>query len=141
MIQRIIDAICLAISSYFGDDYEIYTESIEQDLKDGSFAVLCLSPTNSRYLGNRYLRTNQFCIHYFPKTNKPKAECLEVIEALCDTLELIEIDGDLLRGTNMSNEIDEGVLHFFVNYDFFTLKESDGVYMEDFDYDSMVKDE
>lgn len=141
MIQRIIDAICLAISSYFGDDYEIYTESIEQGLKDGSFAVVCVNPTNSRFLGNRYLRTNQFCIHYFPKTNKPKSECLDVIEVLCDILELIEIDGDLLRGTNMSNEMDEGVLHFFVNYDFFTLKESDGVYMEEFDYDSMVKDE
>ena len=141
MIQRIIDAICLAISSYFGDDYEIYTESIEQGLKDGSFAVECVNPTNSRYMGNRYLQTNQFCIHYFPKTDKPQAECLEVIEALCDTLELIEVDGDLLRGTDMSNEMDEGVLHFFVNYDFFSLKKSDGVYMEDFDYDSIVKDE
>ena len=133
MIQKIIDGICLAISSNFGDDYEIYTESVEQGLTDGSFAIVCLNPTNSRFLGNRYLLTNQFCIHYFPKTDKPKAECLEVIEELCDTLEFIEVDGDLLRGTNMSNEMDEGVLHFFVNYDLFALKESDRVYMEDFD--------
>lgn len=141
MIQKIIDGICLAISSAFGDDYEIYTESVEQGLNDGSFIVVCINPTNSRFMGNRYLRTNQFCIHYFPKTNKPEAECLEVIEELYDTLELIEVDGDLLRGTNMSSEIDDGVLHFFVNYNFFTLKESDKEYMEEFGYDSIVKDE
>lgn len=141
IIQKIIDGICLAISSYFGDDYEIYTESVEQDLKDGSFMIVPVNPTNSRYLGNRYLLTNQFCIHYFPKTDKPNAECMEVIEELCDILECIEVDGDLLRGTNMSNETDDGVLHFFVNYDFFTLKEANRVYMEDFDYDSIVKDE
>ena len=141
MIQKIIDGICLAISSNFGDDYEIYTESVEQGLNDGSFIVVCINPTNSRFMGDRYMRTNQFCIHYFPKTNKPKAECLEVIEELYDTLELIEVDGDLLRGTNMSSEIDDDVLHFFVNYNFFTLKESDEEYMEEFGYDSIVKDE
>lgn len=141
LIQKIIDAICLAISSNFGDETEIYTESVEQDLKEGSFLIVCLNPTNSRFLGDRYLRTNQFCIHYFPKTDKPNAECLEVLEELFDTLETIEVDGDLLRGTDMSNEMDDDVLHFFVNYDFFTLNRPDEVYMEDFDYDSNVKDE
>ena len=141
MIQEIIDAICLAISSGFGDDCEIYTEAVEQDLKDGSFMIICLNPTNSRFFGNRYLRTNQFCIHYFPKTNEPNAECLEVIEELCDILEFIDVDGDLVRGTDMSNEIDDGVLHFFVNYDFFTHRMPDEIYMEGFDYDSIVKDE
>ena len=143
MIQKIIDGICLAISSNFGDETEIYTESVEQDLKEGSFLIVCLNPTNSRFLGDRYYRTNQFCIHYFPKTDKPNAECLEVLEELCDVLELIEVDGDLIRGTDMSNEIDDGVLHFFVNYDFFELRKPDEAYvvMEEFDYDSILKDE
>lgn len=141
MIQKIIDGICLAISSSFGDDYEIYTESVEQDLKDGSFSIVPVNPTNSRFLGNRYFRENQFCIHYFPKTDKRNAECLEVIEELCDLLEFIEVDGDLVRGTDMSNEMDDGVLHFFVNYDFFEFRKPDEAYMEDFDYDSILKDE
>ena len=41
----------------------------------------------------------------------------------------------------MSCETDEDVLHFFVNYNFFTLKESNKEYMEEIDYDSIVKDE
>lgn len=45
MIQKIIDGICLAISSSFGDDYEIYTESVEQDLKDGSFIIVPVKKT------------------------------------------------------------------------------------------------
>ena len=114
MIKKIIDGICLALSSKFGEDREIYTEAVNQGLEDGSFSVVCLNPTNTQFLGNRYFRTNQFCIHYFPKTNEPKSECLEVLEDLYDALEIIDVDGDLIRGTNMTNEMDDGVLHFFV---------------------------
>ena len=84
-------------------------------------------------------RTNQFCIHYFPKTDEPKSECLEVLESLYDALEIIEVDGDLLRGTNMTNEMDEGVLHFFVNYDFFTIRKEDKTFMEHLEHSSDVK--
>lgn len=141
MIEKIIDGICLAISSNFGDDYEIYTESVEQGLKDGSFAVVCVNPTKSRFMGNRYFRSNQFCIHYFPKTTEPNAECLEIVESLYDILEMIEVDGDLVHGTEMSNEIDDGVLHFFVNYDFFEIRKPDEGYMEELDYDSIAKED
>ena len=139
MIKRIIDGICLALNFQFGDDCEIYTESVNQGLKDGSFSIVCLNPTNARFLGNRYFRTNQFCIHYFPKTDEPKSECLEVLESLYDTLELIEVDGDYIRGTNMTNEIDDGVLHFFVNYDFFTIRQEDETFMEHLEHSSGVK--
>ena len=139
IVEKIIDGICTALSSNFGDDCEIYTEEIEQDLKDGSFAIVCLNPTNSRFMGNRYYRTNQFCIHYFPKTNEPRSECLDVLEGLYDALELIEFGDDLLRGTNMSSEMDGSVLHFFVNYDFYTIHKEEKDYMEHFDHVSNTK--
>ena len=139
MIKKIIDGICLALSSKFGEDREIYTEAVNQGLEDGSFSVVCLNPTNTQFLGNRYFRTNQFCIHYFPKTNEPKSECLEVLEDLYDALEIIDVDGDLIRGTNMTNEMDDGVLHFFVNYDFFTIRKTDETLMEHLEHSSNVK--
>ena len=138
MIKKIIDGICLAINSKFGD-CEIYTESVKQGLEDGSFSIVCLNPTNTQFLGKRYFRTNQFCIHYFPKTDEPRSECLEVLESLHDALEIIEVDGDSIRGTNMTNEMDDGVLHFFVNYNFFTIRKSDETFMEHFDHSSDVK--
>ena len=139
MIKKVVDGICLALSSKFGEDREVYTEAVKQGLKDGSFSIVCLNPTNTQFLGKRYFRTNQFCIHYFPKTNEPKSECLEVLEDLYDALEIIEVDGDSIRGTNMTSEIDDGVLHFFVNYDFFTIRKTDETFMEHFDYSSNVK--
>ena len=67
MINKIIDGISVAINAEFGYDYEIYTESVEQGLNEPCFSILCLNPTNEQFLGRRYFRNNQFCIHYFPK--------------------------------------------------------------------------
>lgn len=66
MINKIIDAISISINLEFSDGYEIYTESIEQDLKEPCFSIFCLNPTNELFLNKRYFRTNQFGIQYFP---------------------------------------------------------------------------
>ena len=140
MIKKVIDGICLAIASKF-ENAEIYTEAVKQGLEDGSFSIVCLNPTNTQFLGERYFRSNRFCIHYFPKTDEPRSECLEVLEGLYEALKIIEVDGDLIRGTNMTNEMDEGVLHFFVNYDFFTIHKTEETYMGHFDHSLNVKGE
>ena len=63
---------------YFGDDYEIYTESVEQGLNEPCFSILCLNPTNEQFLGRRYFRKNQFCIHYFPKGEEKNKEIMSI---------------------------------------------------------------
>lgn len=123
MINKIIDGISVAINFEFGDGYEIYTESIEQGLIEPCFSILCLNPTIDQKLGKRYFRTNQFCIHYFPSSNEKRSECQAVIERLMGTLDMITVDGDLCRGTDMHCEVDDDVLSFFVNYDMFVYKE------------------
>ena len=123
MINKIIDGISITINSEFGDAYEIYTESIEQGLIEPCFSIVCLNPTINQSLGNRYFRRNQFCIHYFPYTNEKQLECYTVGERLMHVLELIEIDGDLCRGTEMRYEVIDDVLSFFVNYNMYTYKE------------------
>ena len=95
MMNKIIDAISVSINSEFGDGYEIYTESLEQGLQEPCFSVFCLNPTNELFLNKRYFRTNQFCIQYFPSSEEKNAECNTVLERLYDSLELIEVDGDL----------------------------------------------
>lgn len=122
MINAIIDGISMAINAEFGDTYEIYTESIEQGLEEPCFSILCLNPTIKQFLGRRYFRTNQFCIHYFPGSDNIRFECNEVMERLSKCLEIITVDGDLIRGTSVHTEFTEDVLHFFVNYDLFTYK-------------------
>lgn len=130
MINKIIDAICIAVDKEFNTtpgSYEIYTESIEQGLQEPCFSVFCLNPTNELFRNNKYFRNNKFCIQYFPSTDEPKAECNSVLERLYDCLELItvvenETTNSKTRGSRMNGEIVDGVLNFFVNYNMFVYK-------------------
>ena len=122
MINKIIDGISVAIHSEFGDNYEIYTESVEQGLKEPCFSIVALPFTNEQFLEKKYFITNQFCIHYFPSSDESRNESFIVMGRLFDVLEYITVDGDLTRGTGMKAEFVDGVLNFFVNYDMFVRK-------------------
>ncbi len=124
MIEKIIDGIVAALDARF-NDCEIYTESIEQGLQEPCFSIVCLKPKSDQVLGKRYFMQNQFCIHYFPKSEQKNQENLSVIEQLYDCLELITVDGDLVRGTDMDAEIVDDVVSFIVNYDMYVYKEQE----------------
>ena len=58
MIQKIVDGICQALSREFTEqEYEIYTESVEQGLKAPCFSVLMLKASIERQSGHRYQKT------------------------------------------------------------------------------------
>ena len=123
MISSIIEGISVAINTEFGDGYTIYTESIEQGLKEPCFFISCLNPTNKVFFGERYFRTNQMCIQYIPtNTSVEKEECNAVVERLFNCLEYITVEDDPVRGSKMNSEIVDGILNFFVNYDLFIMK-------------------
>lgn len=131
MINKINSGISAAIGSEFGDGYDIHKESVEQGLEAPCFSILCLNPKVEQFLGKKYFRTNQFCVHYFPSTAERNAECHATAERLFNALEYITVDADLCRGTEMHYEINDGVLSFFVNYDMFVYKkEEDAPCME-----------
>lgn len=140
MINEIIDGICLALNNEFGDEYEIYTETLKQGLKEPCFSIVCITPTKEQFLGDRYYSTNCFCVHYFPSSAEPNAEINTVRERMFNTLEYITVDGDLIRGTKMTAEVDDsGVLNFIVNYNLFVKNVKTSTPMEDYDYQSKLK--
>ena len=49
MIEKVIDGICFALSSKFGEEREIYTESVKQGLEDGSFSIELNNPFGDLY--------------------------------------------------------------------------------------------
>lgn len=125
MINHIVDAISIAIDAEFNqetDTYDIYTESLEQGLKEPCFFIFCINPTNELFLNKRYFRTNQFCIQYFPSSKERNLETNSVIERLYHCLNSVSVNGDLNHGTKMSSEMVDGVLNFFVNYDMYVYK-------------------
>lgn len=131
MIEKITDGILAAISDEFGEDYTIYTEHVEQGLHEPCFFVTCINPNIRLYRGRRYLHTNQYAIQYLTDAEEPRAECAAVAERLFGCLELLSVDGDLMRGTDMSAEITEEALTFTVNYDFFSYRPKDDPKMEE----------
>lgn len=123
MINAIITGISRELGKEFGKRYKVYTEDVEQGLKEPCFFITCLNPTTKLFRGKKYFRTNQFCIQYFLENEKKaNQECNEVAERLTWCLEYITADGDAMRGTNIHSEIVDGVLNFFVNYDCFVYR-------------------
>lgn len=139
MINKIIDGISISLNAEFCDDYKIYTESIEQGLKEPCFSIVCVNPTNELFRGKKYFRKNLFCIQYFPKGEDKRSECMDVLERMFDCLEVIKVGEDLQRGTSMHGEVVDQVLNFFVNYDMFVYKVESTDAMGTMDLTSNVK--
>ena len=81
-------------------------------------------------MGERWRRLPRFDILYFPA--KGRKECYAVADNLCTVLELITLPGgDLLRGTEISYEVTDGVLHFMISYNHFVYRPTEETYMGD----------
>lgn len=119
MIEKITDGILDALSKEFSD-CTLYTEEVRQGLKEPCFFVSCISPNTKVLRGRRYRHTNQFAIQYLTNADEPRADCNKVSEQLFSCLELITVEGDLMRGTGMEAVVSDDVLTFTVNYDYFS---------------------
>ena len=130
MIDKIVKAISLALNAEFGENYKIYTEGLEQEMENPCFFIICDAPRNALFFGKKYFRSNIFCIQYIPYTEDIRAECNGVTERLFECLEYIKVDDRLIRGKKMEPEVKDGILYFFLNYDFFVYRKKDAEMME-----------
>lgn len=139
MTNTIIEAISTALDAEFGEDVEIHMEEIRQGLTAPCFFIVSLNPTTELFLGKRYFKANNFCIQYFPESAKGQRECNGVAERMGWCLEYITVNGDKCRGTKMHHEVVDGVLNFFVEYDFFVYKQEANEVMGDMESHNTVK--
>jgi hypothetical protein len=124
MINEIVKGISRALYETFGDEYTIYKDDVPQDFNEPCFMIVYLHGSIEQKSPIRYFQYNLFDIHYFPKDElNSRTEMRSVIESLFLSLEYINVLDNLCRGTKMSYEIIDDVLHFFVNYDMFVNKE------------------
>ena len=126
MINNIIDAISVKLFEVFGAEYTIYTENVEQYLKEPCFYIDVVNSDREKIIGERYYSNNAFDICYFTKDSEPKRELRRIADILFSDMEYITLaNGDLLHGTKMKYEIVDDVLHFFVNYNLVLKKQPD----------------
>ena len=137
-INDVVTAISIKLNETFGDAYEIHTESIKHCFQKPAFFILLLQPEFDQVVGNRYHETLPFDIHYF---GPGYMDAYSTANKLMSEMEYIKlINGDLLRGTKMKGEVIDGVLHFFVNYNFHVYKVTNPLdKMEDLKLNSGLK--
>lgn len=121
MTNDVMYCISNALDKEFG--YEIHMEEIKQGLKEPCFFLNLIDSAMKIVTGKRYEKRNQICIQYFPESDKVQQECNEVAERLTLCLEYIEDeDGGFLHGTQMHYQVTDGILNFFVDYNFHVVK-------------------
>lgn len=124
MLNDIMDAVTRRLDELFGEGHTIYTDAVEQDLKEPCFFVQFLEPSEKPMIGQRYFRQADMCVQYFHSdTPQPSRELNQVADILMNGMEYITLaSGDLLRGTGRSHRVEDGVLSFFVSYNMFVVK-------------------
>lgn len=118
MLNETINGIAQKLNQIFGDEYRIHIDTVKQGLKEPCFLIVVLEGNQEQVIGNLYSRKQSFDIHYFPQSkNGIIREVNEVLNKLLIELEYIEVNADLVRGTNINFDVVDEILHFFVNYD------------------------
>lgn len=136
MVKEIAGFISRAIYDGFAEmEPEIYTNGAMQDVKPGSFSIVCLPFKPKRLPGSRYRERydyrTQWAVHYFPKDRiAAQTECIGVGEKLMELLEFIGDEDGYLHGTDMDAQIQDDALTLTVSYNFTAVREREKYYME-----------
>lgn len=117
MINKILNAIVNKLGSL---NLPIYVEEVSQDLKESCFLILPLTSSIKKVIGNRYRSNHSFEVYYYPPQKDANVSMNNIGQQLFELLEYIQTEEGLLRGTDMHLKKANGVLHFFVSYNFFS---------------------
>lgn len=125
MVNSIIDAIASKLGEELGGGFTIYKESQEQGFDIPCFFIFLHTFNQKKMIGRRYFREQQFTVEYHPGTDSRKAEIHDMLDRLNEILEYVTADGDLYRGTKMNCEIADGILRFYVNYNYYIYRQTE----------------
>ena len=131
MVNEIFNWITVALNKEFGSGYKYYIENVEQNLKKPCFAIAALNPMITSRSPKLYRRVVPIVIHYFTDkqdTTDAKKDCYNIAERLWDKLEYLTSYSDktiTIRGEDISWEMVEDVLEFFITYTFDVIREDD----------------
>lgn len=127
VINEIVIGIATKINNIYEKKYPIYTDAQQQGVDKPCFFIKYLNGEENREIGlqDRFYKdkANFVIIGY---TEDGNTEILNnMIDNLYD-LEYIELtDKTLLRAKKLHPKIEDGVLHFFIDYEIFIKKESE----------------
>lgn len=142
MVLDVMNGISVKLYEEFEGLYPIYGDAdVLQDLNEPCFFVALLAPEQLPFPSGRYYRRQPFMVHFFPEKEEDRAGLMEMGDRLFGALEYITLaNGDILRGTGMGYEIQDGKLFFRVSYNMFLRYEPEEIDdMETLDYQGRVE--
>ncbi len=145
--QKIIGGIAKRIFDEFNSEAVIYSEEVMQGFKQPCFIIKLIKSECLSGIGGRKKFINSFVIRYFPKKSLRNEDMENVSKRLFNCLEFIDV-GRVIRGTDMrtekgssvvlnglSNNYEngDGILNFYINYNFHE------IFIEDCDFMKNLK--
>jgi hypothetical protein len=137
-----VNGISIKLNLVFGDNVKIYyDEDVKQGLTEPCFFIMVLNPSENKMLGSRAFRNVPFNVHYFPAVNGSNLELQTMASDLYEAMRSITlVNGDIVNGSRLRHEVNDGILHFFVNFNMFINYEStDELDMETLTVNNSVK--
>lgn len=131
MTESVIKAIAKALNNSL-EGYTIYIENVEQGLKQPCFFIYCKNYRDELYRGKRYKLGTDIVIEYIPSEtdSKTNSNVNKVLSKLYDITEVIEVEGNILRGINRTVDNTEGGIVFNVSYEYFYYRQEEKEEME-----------
>lgn len=94
-------------------DYAVYGEGQPQTNSQRYFLVDLKSMSQTKQLNKRYYREHRFDIQF-----STDQQITEVLEQLYQCLSYLPYGDGVVSGTRMNQELEDGVVHVYVNYNF-----------------------
>lgn len=132
----IIRALNIALSKKLEEIFDsptIYHDMLPMGYEAPCFFISNVDTQVSLFMYDRYRMTVNYDITYHPNERKfYTAEFSKVGNLMSFGLEYIDLeDNKPLRGSNIRYEVQDGVLHFFITFDFFVRQyKGRGEYMQ-----------
>lgn len=136
MINDVIKGMAAAIDEEFNElshDYDIYDSRVPQDIEEPAFYIQAIDVSTNLFRDKRYLSRCHMVVHYFPENEIDfQEECNAIGVRLYWALEWIMCPGENrpLHGFNSRFDTENGVLMFFIDYEYFLKKVDDVEAME-----------
>ena len=118
MINKLRIAIAKGIES-IKQNPDIYLDKLPQGFNAPCFFIRVLSVTDRQKLFKNYEITVSFNVMYYPYETMhcTNSQLHEVARELMYGIEYLYVDADtIIRGNNISYEVQDSVLHFFISY-------------------------
>lgn len=117
-VNDIIVAISQKLQEVFGSDYEKYVEQLPEDVRTPCFLIQFQNLEQKQQIGKRWRITTLFNVQYFPQNGAVELAnmSLKIQQAL---KEITLFNGSKLLSTGANSKPVEGILHNFMNFNFF----------------------